>query len=374
MRPVAYLFLGVVCALFVSANANSQALQFTDEAGSASREELAEAVGEIRWHYSCPQNRTQSLGAGNGLYVQRTMRMWLTKPGLAYRDPRVLGGLLRVARTRLMERCPIYTVTMMDRTDLGIVGWVEIVGRPTGTEEEALVRTRGYFTGLANHGWNDVTDVYAEAEATRLAQAAEQQRMADEAAREAAEAAERQAAEQALAAQREAEAQARAVRAAEMQQARAVREENNRRWRAEMWGHIQLFGVMLFLVWLWFKRETIARWYYGLQPHPAADIVERALYTGGDIDGDLYERILRPVPGDPIERGVRARQADELAERLRRHEAALRAEEASRVEAARREVERENAFTRAHAELLKAGVDHELAAARVKEMREGTRK
>ena len=121
------------------------------------------------------------------------------------------------------------------------------------------------------------------------------------------------------------------------------------------------------------ERDAIARWYYALKPHPATSMVERAVYNGAEIDGELYERILRPVPGGRIEREVRGKQAQDLTSQLRTHEAALRSEEARVVEGERRRVEQENAFSRAQAELLRAGVDHEIAAARVDELRKAMR-
>lgn len=179
-----------------------------------------------------------------------------------------------------------------------------------------------------------------------------------------------------LAEQREQETVARQQQAAaeQAQIQKAEEAERDHESAGSFWWKAKLFVLSLFLLWLYQKRDPIARWYYGLKPHPAKQMVERALYQGSEIDGRIYAQILEPVPGSPIERQVRANQADALTRRLRQHEAALRSEEASRVADVRRRVEQENAFMRAHAELLKAGVDHEVAAARVDELRKATQR
>jgi hypothetical protein len=161
-------------------------------------------------------------------------------------------------------------------------------------------------------------------------------------------------------------AQARATQIA------ASNAQSERDWTsfwAWLWGWIRLIGAVVVVVWTFVKREAIARWYYGLQPHPATAMVDRALYDGGSIDGAVYARILQPIPGSRVEQSVRSDQAHDLTRRLRKHEAALRSESAKRVDGERRRVERENAFLRAHAELLRAGVDHEVAAAQLAELK-----
>lgn len=172
---------------------------------------------------------------------------------------------------------------------------------------------------------------------------------------------------------RVAEAEAERAAAAARAQRAAEAAERGQRAAASFWWRVRLFLAGLVALWMFLKRETIARWYYSLQPHPASNMVDRAIEQGAAIDGDLYERVLRPVPGNRAEQAVRREQADVLTRRLREHEAILRSESAKRVEAERRRVERENAFLRAHAELLKAGVDHEVAAARLDELRRQAR-
>ena len=128
------------------------------------------------------------------------------------------------------------------------------------------------------------------------------------------------------------------------------------------------------LIYIFGKRDAIARFFYSLKPHPATNIVNRALYSGDGIDGEIYAQILSPVPGGKIEREVRGEQAGELTRRLREHEAALRSTEARHVDAIKRRAEQENAFREAHLALLRAGIDHEVAAARIDELRKAMQK
>jgi hypothetical protein len=133
-------------------------------------------------------------------------------------------------------------------------------------------------------------------------------------------------------------------------------------------GIIAVLGIVLFT-----QRNAILRWYYNLFPHPAKAMVDNAIYNGAEIDGDLYDEVLCPIVAGEIETEVRTEQAKFLVRRLRWHEAALRSEEAQYVAIidarTQAEIKRENALLRAHTALLEAGIDHEIAAARVEEFR-----
>jgi hypothetical protein len=155
------------------------------------------------------------------------------------------------------------------------------------------------------------------------------------------------------------------------------RAENDRRATEGMnsfFSTVKTLLVLALLIWLFTKRESILRWFYSLTPHPAKGQVDAAIHSGAPIDGALYRQVIDATYGGTIENEVRSEQANELTARLRRHEAALRSEEVKIVDAARREAARNAAFLRAHLELLRAGVSHEDAAARLDELKRMTRK
>lgn len=121
---------------------------------------------------------------------------------------------------------------------------------------------------------------------------------------------------------------------------------------------------------IYWHREAILRFWYGLTPHPAKHTVDLAIRSGEPIDGVLYAELTEPSLGNEIEAAVRADQAVKLAERLQTHEAAIRASEAREMEQLRRQMERENDVRRAHLKLVNAGVSHEAAAARLSAVRD----
>ncbi len=131
-------------------------------------------------------------------------------------------------------------------------------------------------------------------------------------------------------------------------------------------------GVLAFLFYL--SRDSMVELYYTITPHPAASTVRNAIDLGAEIDGSLYREVVEmPLDDDnPIGQRVRSRQATELTRGLRAHEAAIRGEERRRMEAERARVEKEIALLRSHAELLKSGIDHEIAAARLAEVKKLT--
>jgi len=118
-------------------------------------------------------------------------------------------------------------------------------------------------------------------------------------------------------------------------------------------------------IWLFMKREQIARWYYFLTPHPAEGMVVRAIRAGAEVDGKAFAEIMRPMPGGRIEKEVRAEQARNLAERAERHASVIRAEAERIMAAARRDAE----FLGAQDELARATMAHERAKARLDALR-----
>lgn len=166
------------------------------------------------------------------------------------------------------------------------------------------------------------------------------------------------------------------------QEAAAARAEQQRRRGRDpglavvtgFFSRIFFFVFLGLLVWAFVRREEIAIWFHSLTPHPATNLVEAAIHSGAQIDASLYHIVADQTAGwvSNAEQQVRARQANALTAKLRTHERALRAESERRLEIERRRIERENAFARAHVELMKAGVSHEEAAARLSELKRMT--
>lgn len=306
--------------------------------GFASDAEVRAAVGAVSLSMDhCEQTHSFD--------DDRIVRVTVRRPNIE--QPGVLDALLSKAAHFAWQSCPRpYTRSSLGGAPTGDYHYdlkqVVIYGRDGSRLFEATLggtlRGDGFLSSGDQYRWNEVENYVAH---------------------------QRQQAEQAAA--QAATQQVQAYQA-------SVRAEDNRRGMAKFWGWVRLILLGVFLLWVVVNWEMLLRWYYSLRPHPATSIVESAIYSGREIDGDLYERILRPVPGSRIEKQVRAGQAQDLTSQLRTHEAALRSEEARVVEAERRRVEQENAFSRAHAELLRAGVDHEVAAARVDELRKATRR
>jgi hypothetical protein len=119
--------------------------------------------------------------------------------------------------------------------------------------------------------------------------------------------------------------------------------------------------------------EAILCFLYSLKPHPAKVMVDAAIRDGAPINGHLYDELTTVQEGNRFLAKVRDQQASVLTARLRQHETALRAEEIRQVQAALDRVKREEERLRAHSQLRQAGIDHEVAAARLDEVKRSTR-
>ena len=320
-------------------------------AGQADWNAVSNAVGNVTYKIICPEVRDNlSFSQAGDAYGQRIVKITLEKAGLAYRDLGILSALLDSGYDQALTDCPITQETYDGPRDQRFIEAAEIYARPTSGRKLELVARADKFFPAVNY-WNSVRDIYAERENARVA-------AEEEAARAVA-----------AQAQTQVNAEAEAENQAQLQTQREQREAQAREFQNDFWRVVKLilFGLLLF--WIISAREAIARFYYSLMPHPATSMVERALYADVAIDGKIYAQILSPVPGGKIEMEVRGKQADELTRRLRKHEAALRSTEARHVGAIKRRAEQENAFREAHLALLKAGIDHEVAAARIDELR-----
>lgn len=127
-------------------------------------------------------------------------------------------------------------------------------------------------------------------------------------------------------------------------------------------------GVGLVFV-LYRYRESFARWYYSLTPHPAQSMVEATMDRGIELDGKVFAEIMRPIPGGRIEKEVRAEQARALAERAHRYAERMRAE-AERIKA---KAQQDAEYIKAQDELVKAAIVHEQAKARLDALRKQRR-
>lgn len=117
--------------------------------------------------------------------------------------------------------------------------------------------------------------------------------------------------------------------------------------------------------WLYSLRETFARWYYSLTPHPAKAIIDHAVGSNAPLNEHDLADAMRETPSNPVEQDVRRRQADELMQRARQHADKLRAE----AERLRKKASEEGAFIRSQTDLADAAVSAELEKARVNALR-----
>jgi len=131
-------------------------------------------------------------------------------------------------------------------------------------------------------------------------------------------------------------------------------------------------AAVIFMVWRVVRKfiEVEAR----EREHPAARLVYRAINEGARIDGVVFQSAVNRTPRNDRERDLRTWQSHEMADDLRLHEAGLRQESADILNAERRRAEAQNALRRAQNDLLRAGLDHEAAAAATDELRNATRK
>jgi hypothetical protein len=152
------------------------------------------------------------------------------------------------------------------------------------------------------------------------------------------------------------------------------------------WGGVWTLLIILGGIVLWSNRENVVRFiyaalrfWYALTPHPARAAVDRAIRSGETIDVDELKQSLSTHAANRIEREVRDQQLREATQRLREHEAMLRREAEARAErerrraAARAAAERLNQFGQSEEELLKAALEHQIAAARAEAMRKKDR-
>jgi hypothetical protein len=139
-------------------------------------------------------------------------------------------------------------------------------------------------------------------------------------------------------------------------------------WLATSW-FADFLALSLVGFFIYRYREAILTRYYTLTPHPARRVVNDAIQSGAPIDGALYAEVTEPVFGGRIESQVRTQQALVLTSRLRAHDALLRAAEAREMERLQRKIDQEVASRKAHLDLLGAGIDHEISAARLDELR-----
>lgn len=262
-------------------------------------------------------------------------------------EPSVANAILAQAASYAWEQCPQYFLFLNRQTDQlrYNIESVAIYDRDgsllltahLGGEPLTAYGDQSFAGSKKGYQWLDVQDVVAERIATDA----------------------RVASDAALAADRESQ-RSDAMRATAERDAAFARDASSTiKW-------LVAIGLAAWLLTQW---QNIAVWIYGLVPHPATRMVDDAIHSGHPIDGELYDAVHRPRFSNSVENGVRERQANELVSRLRRHEASMAAETAAGVLAVKERVERENAFMRAHAELLRAGIDHEVAAARLDEMR-----
>jgi hypothetical protein len=299
----------------------------------ASAAEVKNAVGGASFSMD---NCTQS----HAFEDDRVVRVTVRKPNLDW--PGVIDALLVRAAHFAWQRCPRpYT--------RGVGGGGEptgdyhydlkrvvIYGRDGSRLFEATLggtlRGDGFLSSGDTYRWNEVQDYGAqqrqqEAKATAQAQAATQQ--------------------------------------VQSQQAFTRSESGGGFW-ATFWIWVRLILLGLVLLWIVENREMLLRWYYGLKPHPATDIVESRIHGGGPIDGALFAEIMRPVPGGRIEKRIRAEQASKLAA-MAREAAEARLRELERLKA---KALQEAEFIRAQSELHEAVEGHEMVMARLDAVRE----
>jgi hypothetical protein len=304
--------------------------------GFASDELIRTRVGDVRFSMDRCDQSTEPTD-------HRVVRVELSQSDYEGAKSVVDGILLRAAEFA-WQTCPrLFREIQTDRIDYHYNISEVNVYLPGGTL--ALVASLGgtmqgdemLWSG-DDYPWN-VRDVYAEG----------RQRAAEEAAR----AQQAQAAE--VQAKRVAEANARSAA------------ESNQFW-SNVWSGIKILFWIAIAAWLFSMRETFARWYYSLTPHPAQSMVEATMHRGVELDGKAFAEIMRPMPGGRIEKEVRAQQARNLAEKAHRYAETMRVE-ADRIKA---EAQRDTEFIKAQDELTKAATVHEKAKARLDALRKRT--
>lgn len=323
----------------------------------ASDSRVAHEVGSLRYEVTCPTERRtpEGLFADNGVRDARGVRVTFSKPSNAYHDMAVLSVLLDRALERAWNECVIIN-GISNEPDHG-VGWAEVYGTtPSDGTMRQLIRAEK-FTGGVFHTWHEIIDVEfdRQKEAAAAAQAAE----------------------------REAEAQA--TRQAQYQAqhnagvARAVERENQRRESQRAaetaFGWFKLLLAVGAIWALWSARIPILRAWYGLTPHPAQTAVQDAIASGQRVDVNAVKASLGLQGANAVEQSVREQQLKEATDLLKAHHAQLNAEaarrvaDAERMAAQRAQAERDYDLGKAEADLLKAVLEHQAAAARVEALR-----
>lgn len=328
----------------------------------ASDSRVAHEVGSLRYEVTCPTERRtpEGLFADNGVTDARGVRVTFSKPSDAYHDMAVLSVLLDRALERAWNECVIIN-GISNEPDHG-VGWVEVYGTtPSDGTMRQLIRAEK-FTGGVFHTWHEIIDVEFDRQKEAVA-------AAEAASREAQAAAARQA-------QYQAQYNASVVRAAE---------QERRRQEAQKTGEVLsvLFKLVLTVggVWLlWAARIPLLKAWYGMTPHPAQSAVWDAISSGERVDVSAVRASLGLEGANAIERSVREQQLKDATEMLKVHHAQLNAEAAQRVAEAERlatqraQAERDYDLGKAEADLLKAVLEHQTAAARVEALKKRSTK
>lgn len=324
----------------------------------ASDSRVADEVGSLRYEVTCPTERRtpEGLFADNGVRDARGVRVTFSKPSDAYHDMAVLSVLLDRALERAWSECVIIN-GINNEPDHG-VGWAEVYGTtPSDGTMRQLIRAEK-FTGGVFHTWHEIIDVEFDRQKDAVA---------------AVEAAQR-------------EAQAQAARQAEYAAdvARAI-ERDNRRQASERsaetaFGWFKLLLVLGAAGLLWMARVPILRAWYGLTPHPAQTAVQDAIASGQRVDVNAVKASLGLQSSNAVEQGVREQQLKEATDLLKAHHAQLNAEaarhvaDAERLATQRAQAERDYDLKKAEADLLKAVLEHQTAAARVEALKKRSTK
>jgi hypothetical protein len=299
--------------------------------GFATSAELDQAVGALTFSLTACKN--SEFGSGD-----RSVRVTSTKSD--YDTPRVIDAILLRAAQYAWQACPLYFIFGMGqempalRRDISSID----LYLPDGTRAFTAFPLIGdqAFNNGPSYKWGNFSDLgpqeraAAAAATAQAAQAVQQQAIAQQNERNAA------------------------------QTAADVGSFFSTIWlliKLAFWGGIA--------AWLFSKREIIARWYYSLTPHPATAMVEAAIERGVELDGQAFADLMRPMPGGAIEKQVRAEQARKLTGRAQAHADRLRTE----ADQIRDEARREKEFITAQDDLAKAAVAHERAKARLDALR-----
>ncbi len=322
-RSVVALFVFLSSALAVAQDGMSINYQQVYGLGFATDQEVEDALGTLT--FSVTECGDRGLGS-----ISRSVRVTSTK--WDYENRRVIETMLQRAAEFAWQNCQIHFIFGMSRIPPvhRDIDRVELY-LPDGSEAFAAYNLLGdaAFDVGKSYKWGSVQDIGEQHRQEAAQQAARVQQQ-----------------------QRIAEANARA-------------EAASKQFWSSVWGGIKFLFWCAIAIWLFSIRETLARWYYSLTPHPAESMVEATMHRGAQLDGKAFAEIMRPMPGGRIEKEVRAQQARKLAEKAHRYAEAMRVE-ADRIKA---EAQRDAEFIRAQKELTRAAEVHEQAKARLDALR-----